>query len=73
MERSKTIVKLIGTLVLFSLFIYLVVIGQMNIGLVKWITKRYEVTNIRPIGLSVMIVGLIGLLSQLYFYNKKYR
>jgi len=52
------ILKAAINIVLFIAFMTMVVLGQRNIGYV---------------GLSVMMVGLVGLLTQLWAYNRHYR
>lgn len=69
----KAILKLVLNIVLFFLFIYLVIAGQKNGWPVKWLVQVFKVSNIRAMGLGIMIVGLIGLLLQLYSYNKRYQ
>lgn len=66
-------IKVIGNLIAFSFFIYLIVIGQKNIGLVIWIGDTLQITNLKPIGLCIMIIAMLGMLYQLYCYNKKFQ
>lgn len=67
----KAILKLVLNIALFSLYIYLVIAGQKNGWPVKWLVDIFKVSNVRAMGLGIMIVGLIGLLLQLYSYNKR--
>lgn len=69
----KSIPKIILNIALFSLFIYLVIVGQKNGWPVKWLVDIFKISNVRAMGLGIMIVGLIGLLLQLYSYNKRYQ
>ncbi|WP_167349593.1 hypothetical protein [Clostridium nigeriense] len=48
--------KIIINIIAFVVFLSMIIIGQRNIGI--------------P-GLSIMLVGLTGLLTQLFLYNKK--
>ena len=73
MECYKKIIKVAGNVVLFCMLIYLIIIGQKNIGLVKKTAEVLGVTNLGAVGLCIMLIGLFGLLVQLYFYNKKYQ
>lgn len=50
--------KIIVNIVAFIVFMLMIILGQRNVG---WT------------GLGVEIVGLIGLLTQLFLYNKKYK
>ena len=50
--------KIIVMLVIFVICIALVIIGQRNIG---------------PSGLGLMILGLAGLVSLLWIYNRQYK
>jgi len=54
----STVAKSILNVVLFIAFMTMVILGQRSIGYA---------------GLSVMMVGLIGLLAQLWAYNRHYR
>lgn len=69
----KSIPKIILNIALFSLFTYLVIVGQKNGWPVKWLVDIFKISNVRAMGLGIMIVGLIGLLLQLYSYNKRYQ
>lgn len=69
----KSIPKIILNIALFSLFIYLVIVGQKNGWPVKWLVDIFNISNVRAMGLGIMIVGLIGLLLQLYSYNKRFQ
>lgn len=51
------IVKILIKMVFFILFIFLVIKGQ--------IIRNYS-------GLAIMLIGLAGLLIELYLYNRKY-
>lgn len=73
MKENKSLLKIFGNFLFFSLFIYLIVIGQKNIGPVKWVANVLNIDNIRSVGLCIMIVAILGLLVQLYNYNKKYQ
>lgn len=73
MKEDKTLIKAIAHFVFFSFLISLIVMGQKNIGLVKWIGNVFQITNLKPIGLGIMIIAILGLLFQLYCYNKKYQ
>lgn len=44
--------------IVFVISLGLIVVGQRNIG---------------PAGLGTMMVGLVGLVGLLWFYNRKYR
>lgn len=52
------VAKIVINIVMFILFLSMIIIGQKNIGIQ---------------GLCIMLVGLIGLLTQLFLYNKKNR
>jgi hypothetical protein len=52
----STTIKIGINIVAFVVFLSMIIIGQKNIGI--------------P-GLCTMLVGLIGLLTQLFLYNKK--
>ncbi|MBO3091266.1 hypothetical protein J5F27_04940 [Schleiferilactobacillus harbinensis] len=54
----STKVKIIMNVVLFILFMALVIGGQRHIGYA---------------GLGVMLIGLAGLLAQLWLYNRQYQ
>lgn len=69
----KVILKIALNVVLFGLFIYLIIVGQKNSLPVKWLGDVLKVSNVRAVGLSIMMIGLIGLLLQLYSYNKRYQ
>lgn len=72
MTKDRNVIWSVAfNIVSFSLCIYLIIAGQMNARIVKWAAEVLKVTNIRAIGLSIMIIGLIGLLVQLYCYNKR--
>lgn len=73
MNELVSKIKVIGNLIAFSLFIYLIVIGQKNIGLVIWIGDTCQITNLKPIGLCIMVIAMLGILYQLFCYNKKFQ
>lgn len=73
MKEGKMIFKVVGNIIIFCALIYLILAGQKNLGIVPWIANILVTTNVRPIGVGVMIASLIGLLIQLYCYNKKYQ
>lgn len=50
------VVKVVINIVVFILFLSMVILGQKNIGVA---------------GLCIQLVGLIGLLTQLFLFNKK--
>ena len=52
------VLKIVINVILFIAFMTMVVLGQRSIGYA---------------GLSVMMIGLIGLLGQLWAYNRQYR
>lgn len=55
---ESNVVKNIIMAVLFFVFLGMIIIGQRTVGLAY---------------LGLETVGLIGLLAQLYIYNKKYK
>ncbi|MDF2612216.1 MAG: hypothetical protein K0S71_2 [Clostridia bacterium] len=73
MKEEKTISKVAGNLVLFSALIYLIISSQKNLGLAEWIANSLGTESVRPIGVGIMITALIGILLQLYCYNKTYQ
>ena len=54
----NSVTKIIINIIAFVVFLSMIILGQKNIGI--------------P-GLSVMLVGLIGLLTQLFLYNRKHK
>lgn len=50
------ITKIVINIIAFIIFLLMIIIGQKHIGI--------------P-GLCIMLVGLVGLLTQLFLYNKK--
>ncbi|MGB4659622.1 MAG: hypothetical protein WBI07_10600 [Mobilitalea sp.] len=73
MKNRVATIAVFGKIALFCFLIYLVIVGQKNLGPVQWVAKALNTTNVRPIGVCFMIVALIGLLCQLYCYNRKYQ
>lgn len=73
MTNMKKVFRIFQHVVFFILFLYLVIAGQMNSGLVKVIEKATGVTKQGVIGLGFMLLGLCGFIYELHFYNKKYR
>lgn len=57
-ETGQKIVVGCVCLVIFVVSLMLVIIGQRNIG---------------PTGLGTMMLGLVGLIGLLWYYNRKYR
>jgi len=52
----NSITKIVINIIAFIVFLSMIIIGQRNIGI--------------P-GLCIMLLGLTGLLTQLFLYNKK--
>lgn len=73
MERRKAMIKAAVNLVLFLLFLYLVIAGQKNSGPVAYLAAALHTGAVRPVGVGVMLAAVIGLLGQLYYYNRRYR
>lgn len=73
MERQKSVIKSAVNLVLFVLFLYLIIIGQKNSGPVVWLAAVLHTASVRPVGIGIMLIAVVGLLSQLYCYNRRYR
>ena len=73
MKIEKAFFKIFVNLLLFNFFIYLIVIGQKNIGMVKWVAEVINIGSLKQVGLCIMIFAILGLLLQLYTYNKKYQ
>lgn len=73
MKIDKAFFKIFVNLLIFNFFIYLIVIGQKNIGMVKWVAKVINIDSLKQVGLCIMIFAILGLLLQLYTYNKKYQ
>lgn len=73
MTNVKHAFQLFGYVVFFILFLYMVMAGQMNTGVVKVMEKAIGVTKQGVVGLSFMLLGLCGFIFELYLYNRRHR
>lgn len=73
MISMKKAFRVFGNLMFIILFLYMVIAGQMNTGLVKALESSIGVTRQGVVGLSFMLLGLCGLIFELYLYNRKHR
>ncbi|SCP95486.1 DUF6903 family protein [Anaerobium acetethylicum] len=73
MEEKAAKLKTGLNALLLMFFVYLIIVGQKNIGPVKWLYGIFKTPDISQVGLAVMVAALAGILAQLYFYNRKYQ
>lgn len=73
MVSLKKVFWVVVNFLVVILFLYMVIAGQMNTGLVKVVENATGVTRQGVAGLYLMLIGLCGLVVELYMYNRRHR